>query len=139
VKKRYGPYQTKFGHLFWVDTYDDGSRRSVWVHREMMETHLGRKLGDDEVVHHKNEQPADNRIDNFEIKTRADHTRDHQDPPEMMEIECPQCHALVFVRAARQRHNQQRQGKAGPFCSKSCAGRWTRLRQIDAGLVNLRA
>lgn len=137
-KRRYGPYPTASGHLFWVDKHEDGSRRSVWVHREMMEHHLGRQLTDDEVVHHKNEQPSDNRIENFEIKTRADHTRDHQPPAELLEIICPQCGSTAFVEAARIRHNQGKQLKAGPFCSKSCAGKWTRQRQIDAGMSNLR-
>ncbi len=89
LKKRYGPYRGDGGHLFWTDVYDDGMQRSVWVHREMMEQHLGRKLTADEVVHHKNEIPDDNRIGNFEIKTRSDHARHHAKPPEMKSIVCP--------------------------------------------------
>ena len=75
---RSGPYKTKFGHLFWTVRYDDGTRRSVLVHREVMEKHLGRKLMRHEIVHHKNENPADNRIKNLELHTAASHTRHHQ-------------------------------------------------------------
>lgn len=47
-------------------------------HRVIMEKHIGRKLGRDEIVHHLNENKRDNRIDNLIIVTRAEHGRMHQ-------------------------------------------------------------
>ncbi|MCA9368470.1 HNH endonuclease [Candidatus Kaiserbacteria bacterium] len=46
-------------------------------HRVVMELHLGRKLRRDEVVHHRNEDKSDNRIENLEVMTRAQHARHH--------------------------------------------------------------
>lgn len=46
-------------------------------HRYIMEQQLGRKLTRYEVVHHKNGDKRDNRIDNLEVMTLSDHTRSH--------------------------------------------------------------
>lgn len=42
-----------------------------------MERELGRRLEFNEVVHHKNEDPTDNRIENLELKARSEHSRMH--------------------------------------------------------------
>jgi hypothetical protein len=47
-------------------------------HRVIMEKHIGRKLGRDEIVHHLNGDKRDNRLDNLQIVTRAEHGRMHQ-------------------------------------------------------------
>lgn len=46
-------------------------------HRRQTERELGRKLGRDEIVHHKNEDKTDNRPSNREVVSRADHTANH--------------------------------------------------------------
>lgn len=38
---------------------------------------LGRKLTFNECVHHKNEKKGDNVEDNLEVKSRSQHTREH--------------------------------------------------------------
>lgn len=53
----------------------DGSR--IDEHRYIMEQHLGRKLGRREVVHHKNDDPKDNRLENLEVMTLSQHSRMH--------------------------------------------------------------
>ena len=54
---------------------DEGRLRLV--HRVRMEKHLGRPLLDTEVVHHIDENPRNNAIENLQIMTRVAHGLHH--------------------------------------------------------------
>jgi len=47
------------------------------LHRVIMERHIGRKLSIREIVHHINDNKLDNRIENLQIMSRAEHNRHH--------------------------------------------------------------
>ena len=53
----------------------DGSTKDE--HRLVMEAHLERPLRTDEIIHHINGDGYDNRLENLEITTRGDHTKEH--------------------------------------------------------------
>lgn len=54
----------------------DGSL--LYFYRGVMAAHIGRLLTVDEIIHHKNDDPSDDRIENLEIVTRAAHIHMHR-------------------------------------------------------------
>lgn len=46
-------------------------------HRVVMEAHLGRRLRDDEVVHHRDGDKSNNNPSNLDVMSQSDHARHH--------------------------------------------------------------
>jgi len=59
-------------------TWDNDNRKWVYEHREAMKQHLGRDLDSSEHIHHINRDYRDNRLNNLEIVTAAEHMSKHR-------------------------------------------------------------
>lgn len=116
--------------------YDDGTSHTSYEHREVMERYLGRSLSSCEVIHHKDGNGENNVLENLEILTVSGHAKRHARKAAPVGLRCALC-GNAFMRTARYERHNRKQGKAGPFCSKVCAGRWSRNEQIKSGRVNL--
>lgn len=61
----------------YVREYING--KYVLQHRLVVEQAIGRKLRDDEIVHHKDRNKSNNSLDNLEIMSSSEHTRMHEE------------------------------------------------------------
>ena len=62
----------------YINSYPQGNYKGyVYEHRFMMEIHLGRSLTEDEIVHHLNMDPSDNRFENLLLISRGSHIKLH--------------------------------------------------------------
>jgi hypothetical protein len=102
----------------------------VFEHRIVVENSLGRILANTEVVHHKNGNKKDNRLDNLEVLDYKEHARLHATERGFLNciLKCPQCD-IIFERPYRQAF-QTAPKKFGVFCSRSCSGKFSRQQQL---------
>ncbi len=114
------------GYIAVTVKYSNGTRKTVLEHREVMERHLKRRLKPSEVVHHKDGNKINNRLRNLEVISRSQHSSRHAKERgiEIVALTCRECDASFHREAREERHNRG-QGKAGPFCGRSCAGSWS--------------
>lgn len=86
--------------------------KKVRAHRWIMEQHLGRKLLDDEQVHHKDGNPLNNALENLEVLSTREHMRLHKCQEWETRV-CPVC-GKPFEPTTRHKRRQM-------CCSAECA------------------
>lgn len=127
--KVYGPYVHKTGQLKgrkYVTIHCDGKKTSMLYSRYIMEQKIGRKLEYDETVDHIDEDFTNDDISNLKIETRSDNAKKSarlRRKISYIEFICPECKQPSKKEERYVKHNRS-MGKAGPFCSRSCAGKY---------------
>lgn len=116
-------YKQKDGRKFIVYKGEDNKYHSKAYARYLMEQHLGRKLTNEEEVHHKDHNKMNDVIENLEVKNKTIHRREHNIKPTIIE-HCYICGSDIIV-DSKKRANHYRSKNKNPdkwFCSKHCSG-----------------
>ncbi len=124
--KIYGPYKRKDGRQHIIAIFGDGTRRTVSYPKYLVECSLNRYLDADETVDHIDCNIDNNSIENLRVLKRKYHASIDVKRLKSSKFVCPWCNK-TFVLEGNKLHNakcNRTKGKAGPFCSKSCAGKY---------------
>ena len=124
-----GPWRRVGGYIGRDVTGPDGRRTTELQHRWVLEQALGRKLDSSIEVHHRNEVKDDNRPENLEALSKAEHTRRHSPAGRtMVTLTCHGC-GSSFERDVRRRNSR--------FCGRSCSSRFAGRRSGEARLSSV--
>lgn len=108
--------------------YNKDKKQVVPYARYLMEQYLGRKLREDEEVHHKDHDKTNDVIENLEVINSTEHRKHHN--PLKYKDTIEQCYVCgkSFTFTAKQHSNKYKERKRKPdtvdkyFCSHKCSG-----------------
>lgn len=130
----------KDGRYRALKVYNDGTRQSVSYPRLIVEQSIGRPLLPTEDVHHLDENPSNNDLDNLEIVDHREHTKQHilenskyNFLDDYIDVTCVICgksftisrkSLLEKLSSVRTKHKSDKF-----FCSRSCSGKYGKMIQ----------
>ena len=128
--KVHGPYKRKDGRQIVIIVENNGHRRTVSYPKWLMELQMGRKLDPNlETVDHIDSNFDNNDLDNLRIVPRDQHSADDTRRVKQVKFTCAWCDK-EFERSPRLVRDKSKKNKAGPFCSRGCAGKYSRMLQL---------
>ena len=103
---------------------------------------MGRFLEPNETVDHKDQDCWNDDPSNLVIKDRSKHIAEDAIVLKEQQFVCPCCETIFKLKGIKLSHSitERKRGKFGPFCSKSCAGKYyymVRSGEISKGSVQL--
>ena len=111
--------------ILWMPEHPNSTKDGyVREHRYVMEQHLGRLLERRELVHHLNHQKNDNRLENLQVVSHAEHQRIERTGKKFVygtrtEIVCVGCGETFKTQPSRARRK---------YCSRQCWASRTKKR-----------
>jgi len=129
LKNVLGPYTRSDGRKHVILYFKDGSSRTVSYPKWLLENHLQKRLKDNETVDHCDRDFTNDNISNLRIKVRAMHASEDAKRVKDIEIICILCGEKALKKARDLQHNAKL-GKAGPFCGRKCAGKYSKAIQM---------
>lgn len=128
IRKVYGPYErldkrrNEIRRQI-VIKFEDGTTSSMSYARWLMTQHLQRRLLPSEEVDHIDKNQLNDSIESYQILDGTSHRDLDTKRVQLIEIICVRC-GKPALKSARYLESNAKQHKAGPFCSKSCAGKY---------------
>lgn len=125
----YGPYERKTDNRRHVVVISpEGKQKTVSYSRYLIEINIGRYLTNEEEVHHIDGDESNDLIFNLVAIPKKIHRGllKGSKYPKLISMLCVECGKEILLDSKQQsaRKSLERKGKAGPFCSKSCAGKY---------------
>ena len=122
-----GPYMRKDGRKHLVlnnnnlPSKDKNKRKTLSYPKALMEIHSGRRLAGEETVDHIDGNFTNDNINNLQILSRKENAL-KSSPKLIIEGICIYC-GKIFVLSKEQRNSRSKKS-IGPFCTKSCSGKY---------------
>ncbi len=109
-----------------IDLIGNRFKKTCQLARLVLEAHIGKKLGPGETVDHIDGDKTNDAVYNLRVLSLAENAEDSAVKLVDQEFKCPTCKSAFFLAKTklRQAARNRRQGKAGPFCGRSCAGKY---------------
>jgi hypothetical protein len=128
-KKVYGPYTKENGRKIVVVITDDGKKITKSYPKWLMEEAAGKEFDINNTVDHIDKNIDNNDISNLKWVERAQHSMQDTRRVKMIKLVCDMC-GKDFERSPRLLRISAKLNQ-GIVCSKSCAGRYGRLRALN--------
>lgn len=126
----YGPYSRKNSRQIVIVVDNKGVRRTVSYPKWILECQLGRPLDQDlETVDHIDSNFLNNDLNNLRIMPRDEHSAEDTRRVKNVKFNCAWCQK-EFERSPRLIRDKAKKNKAGPFCNRACAGKYSRMLQL---------
>jgi hypothetical protein len=128
--KVYGPYSRKDSRKIVIVIDKNGKRRTVSYPKWLMEIQVGHQLDPDQcTIDHWDSNFENNDLSNLRIMPRDEHSAADTRRVKNIKFDCAWCNN-TFERSPRLIRDKAKKNKAGPFCSRSCAGKYSRMLQL---------
>jgi len=118
-----GPYLRPAGRKIVVIVKEDGCKTTKSYPKYLMEKILNRELLKNETVDHIDRDFTNDVLENLRVVDRSQHVKDDVKRVRLYKPRCVWC-GRIFERSVSQLNHSSNRGKAGPFCSKKCAGEY---------------
>ncbi len=123
IKKTYGPYTRSDGRQHVCIILIDGSRLTRSYPKYLKELELGRELDVDlETIDHKDRDFSNDSPDNIQVMSRSDNSKKSVLRRKDTFDNCVWCEKYFELTISQVKNRCS--NRAGPFCSRSCAGKY---------------